>query len=393
MAKEIVVPQIGQDIETGILQDLYIKEGDYVNSGDLVASVESDKATFDIEAYDSGYVIKIMNAIGDEVRVMAPLIYLGDKNESVEQGEAVREEENGKGSIQEAVRPVIRNESRLKASPLAKRIARDNNIDLAGLKGSGPEGRIVKRDVLQEKDRLSQLAEPEQIDASDMDISTTDQKIHLSPMRRKIAERLEKSKRQIPHFYVYRDVDVTSALLVRAGFNQTSARKISINDMVVKAVALALSKYPLLNAHYIENEFIQKDDINIGIAVSVEDGLLVPVIPHANKIGVAEIAELSEKIISEARQRIIRGNQTATFTVSNLGMYGIELVLPIINPPECGILGVGAIEKRIVPFENNSFGVRELMKLSLACDHRVIDGVYAAGFLNEVKSNLEHFIL
>jgi len=393
MAKEIIVPQIGQDIDSGILQELYIKPGDYVKKGDLVAAVESDKATFEIEAYDSGYVIEILNDIGDEVKVLAPIIYLGDKDESVEPTKIEKKSKDYQELVQladKSISSVIKDSDiKIKASPLARRIASEHNIDYRQVKGTGPNGRIIKKDILEAIDKKSDTDSFGQVDTVEAELQVSDQKIILTKMRRKIAERLEESKQTIPHFYIYKSVDITHPLVLRKKFNQTSSVKISINDLIIKATSQALLKFPRLNSHFTKEEIIQKSDINIGIAVSVEDGLLVPVMANADRLTIPEIAHASQELTIAARKGILKSKATGTFTVSNLGMHGIDLVFPIINPPECGILGVGSVEKRVIPLENNAIGIREYMTLSLACDHRIIDGVYAAKFLMQLKENLE----
>ncbi len=198
-----------------------------------------------------------------------------------------------------------------------------------------------------------------------------------------------RSKQTIPHFYLFTEVDMTWALEQLTDFNQISPDKVSINDLLIKASAETLGEFPRINSHIEEDRIIHKDEINIGVAVSVEGGLLVPVISNADNKNLTEIAAASRKISEEAQRGKLSEFLPATFTISNLGMYEVNKFLPIINPPECAIMGAGKIEKRIVPLDKNITAVREILTLSLACDHRGVDGVYAARFLEKMKKYLE----
>jgi pyruvate dehydrogenase E2 component (dihydrolipoamide acetyltransferase) len=394
MVKQIIVPQIGQDIESGKLVDLNVKVGDFVKKGDLVAAVESDKATFEIEAFESGYVIQVLNTIGDEVKVLSPIVYLGEKDEAVnsQARDVINQEMQDSVPVQDVGdnKKIKDLQNKIKASPLARRIAKENKIDYMKIRGTGPNGRIIKNDVLEELSKKAGDAVAEQTDLTDRHLSEPDQKITMTKMRLKIRERLEKSKKTIPHFYLYKSVDMTQPLELSKAYNKTSSLKISINDIIIRATTQALLRYPRLNSYFIDNEIIQKGNINIGIAVSVEDGLLVPVIENADKLTITEIGKISKDLSTAARKGVIKSEAVGTFTISNLGMYGIDLVFPIINPPECAILGVGAVEQRVVPLENNTIGIRDKLMLSLACDHRIIDGVYGSQFLIDIKDQLEN---
>lgn len=215
-----------------------------------------------------------------------------------------------------------------------------------------------------------------------------DLNLPFSKMRKRIAERLTYSKSHIPHFYLEMEIDLTAALALRAVRNSGEGLHLSVNDLVVKAAAVSLAEFEKMNSHVHEDGITVKKEINIGIAVAVADGLIVPVIPEADLKSVREISEISGKKISDAKRGVIDPGSPGTFTVTNLGMYGVRRFLPIINPPECGILAAGCVEKRII-YRNGGNEVSDLMSAVLACDHRGTDGVYAAQFLGRLKAALE----
>jgi pyruvate dehydrogenase E2 component (dihydrolipoamide acetyltransferase) len=370
--------------------------------------VDSDKASFEVEAFESGIVLKLLYQEGAEAKVFEPIAYIGAENEKIEDIDGASDEKQAAPESEESVgktgapAALPQQESsipaRIFASPVARRIAKTYALDLSAIAGSGPMGRIIKRDVI---GLVSPSNGPEpkapavapmlsrQLDLPPA--ADRDEEVPFNKIRQKIAERLTQSKQSIPHFYLFMDVDLTLAMTWRAAYNQSTQQKITVNDVLLKVVAATLRKYPQLNSHVNENKLIIRKDINIGIAVSVDDGLLVPVIPQADKLGIQEISRLTRENAEGARRGTLKVQSVGTFTISNLGMYGINSVLPIINPPESAILGVGGIEKRVVPLDNNAFGVREIMTVTLACDHRAVDGTYGARFLQDVKAYLENF--
>jgi len=277
-------------------------------------------------------------------------------------------------------------------------------VDLEHLSGSGPHGRILKRDVLEAAAgaapapagtpvaTAAAAARPVEAPAAVPEVLTGDRDVPFSKMRRRIAARLTQSKRDIPHFYLFIDIDMTPALAWRAAYNERARTRVTLNDMIVKAAAAALVKHRGLNAHASAEGVVLKKQINIGIAVSTPEGLIVPVIENAEKKDLAGIGEEARRNAEGARQGRLKPQAPGTFTVSNLGMYEISFFLPIINPPECAILGVGAIEKRVVPTGKSSMGIRDMLTLTLACDHRAVDGAEAAGFLAEMKRILQQYI-
>jgi pyruvate dehydrogenase E2 component (dihydrolipoamide acetyltransferase) len=406
MATPILMPQVGQDIEVGRVIEWLVREGDLVNEGDVIAVVESEKATFDVEAYESGTVLKILHFDGEEVEVLTPIGYIGQPGEDIEEltqtvGGTIVEQTGGKPPLQSSRSDDAK--SRKLASPSARRIAHQRGIDLDTIPGSGPGGRVVKRDVIAALSSIASIEEepitsfPEAPEAPDVApdarlVRSEDVVFPFSTMRRVTAERLTRSKQTIPHFYLFADVDMTDALIWRTAYNDRNQARITVTDMVVQASASALSEFERMNAHVDGDRLIVRKSINIGVAVSVPDGLLVPVVPDADQKDIQEISRICRENAELAQRGSLRDLGLGTFTISNLGMHSINQFLPIINPPECAILGVGSIEKKVVAI-GNGIHIRNVMTLSLACDHRAVDGVYAAQFVNRIKHHLDYRML
>ena len=405
MAKPINMPQVGQDIKTGIITEWRVKENDTVKKGDIVAVVESDKASFEVESFESGVILKRLYKEGDAARVLEPIAYVGEPGEKLDEaiaGAAVEKPVPARpGSGDGRDRTVT--SGRIFATPSARRLAREKSVDLSRLSGSGPHGRILKRDVLSAAVEIespeiagSRSASEIQFSAPDIpaapQVLPADQSVPFSKIRQRIAARLTRSVRDIPHFHLFIDVDMTPARAWRAAFNDGADHKVTVNDLIVKAAAAALLKYRGLNAHASPDGLVLKKSINIGVAVSTPEGLLVPVIENADTMDLAAIGRAARQIAEGARRGVLKAQAPGTFTISNLGMYSISFFLPIINPPEVAILGVGAIEKRVVPTGASSMGIRDRITLTLACDHRAVDGTEAAKFLREIKRILEQYI-
>ena len=386
MANPILMPQVGQDIESGKIIEWRVKVNDTVQKGDVIALVESDKAVFEVEAYDSGVILKLLFDEGQDARVLEPIAILGRSGEEITEAtdsvEGSPQPEQKEDIAEEKSAPAAVSGTRIFSSPSARRVAREHNIEISAIEGSGPHGRIRKQDVLT---FLAASSAVDVLPASPAD----DEQIPFSHVRRRIAHRLSESKQKIPHFYLFSDVDMTGALMCRAVFNEKNGEKITINDVIIKAVAEALGSFPRMNAHVVDNTIIVKKQINIGVAVSTKDGLLVPVVPYWDLESIRTIHRTLVGLSDGARRGIMKSNIRSSFTVSNLGMYGVRMFLPIINPPECAILGIGAVENRVVPLSDRSMGMRRMVTLSLACDHRAVDGTYAARFLQTVKTELE----
>jgi len=414
MATPINMPQVGQDIETAIVTEWKVKEGDILNVGDVVALVESDKAVFEVETFEAGILLKIVVKEGEEGKVFAPIAYVGPKGEEGEKN-ATSEgggTEKGERKTEKGERTTFRvppSTRRVFASPSARRLALQYDVDLGTLKGTGPNDRIIKSDILkavESADIEQQIGEPESQSSKKYPVSriphpasnttesnenNSDQIIPFTKIRQSIADRMTRSATTIPHFYLSIDVDMTAALAWRKAFNLTSEVKISVNDLIIRAVAQILARYPRMNAHAEVDKLIVKNEINIGVAVSVEDGLIVPVIPRADRKSLQEISLAAKDIAEQAKNGLMKPTNPGTFTISNLGMYGIDQFWPIINPPEAAILGVGTTTKKMHSGPGNSFAPRDILKLTLACDHRAINGAYGAEFLCSIKNVLEGY--
>jgi pyruvate dehydrogenase E2 component (dihydrolipoamide acetyltransferase) len=377
MASAVIMPQVGQDIETATIVEWIKKENDPIQKGDIIATVESDKAAFDVEAYESGLLLKILYKEGDEVKVLTPIAYIGQPGEKIVTDTPATDTPSAPAAdnIAQPTSEPKREHKGPIASPSAKRLAREKGIDLKTVTGTGPGGRITKEDVL---------------NVTESTIGTeADEVIPFSPMRAKIAERLTHSKQTIPHFILFTDIDMTEANAWRKQFNESQGVKITVTDMVVRAVASTLFEFPHMNAHVAHDKIILKKAVNIGVAVSVTDGLAVPVIAEANTKTLTQISQESRKNTEAIRKGKLLTNAIGSFTVSNLGMHAVDKFVPIINPPECAILALGrAVEKPTVV--NGTLCIRHIMTATLACDHRAIDGTDAARFMEAIKHYLEN---
>ncbi len=432
MATTINMPQVGQDIETARIIEWHFKPGDEVREGDVLATVESDKASFEVEIFEPGVILELFFEEGDEAEVLKPIALIGQKGEkmdtlTIEENIEVawKEKNQEKEILIEDNKPRQQN-GKLFASPSARRIAKENNLDLIEVYGTGPNKRIIKKDVLdflKEKPKVARITPLAKKIAEDFGLdykeisgsghegrvvkqdilssavmrksniiapSSEDRVIHFDKMRKRIAERLGFSKMTIPHYYLFMDVDFSNVVEWRKTTNEKLGLKISVNDIIVKVVADTLNVFPEMNAHVDDEKIVVKPDINMGVAVSTAVGLLVPVIPNANQLNIGEIHETSKKNAEDARRGVVNFTKPGTFTVSNLGMYGISRFLPIINPPECAILSVGSIEKKVMP-ANNGIKIIDSLTLGLACDHRAVDGAMASQFLSKIKEDIENY--
>ncbi len=451
MPAEITMPQLSDTMTEGTLIKWNKKEGDKVKAGEEVADVETDKATMPLESYDGGTIAYIAVQEGGKVAVgsLVAVIAKGSENPAeikakyaaggnakpaapaaaplaraaesapaaqpdkvtatatlvaASRGEIHEPDGVGHGATREASHPVPplpqakgNGEShRVRVSPLAKRIATENKLDLSRVPGSGPEGRIVQRDVLSYLEngggKESAASAPA---ATPVVLSGEKQVITLTKMRTAIAAALLRSKQTVPHFYETIDIDVTDLSQLRERLNKRLEKekvRLSLADFITKAVASTLIQHPALNARFNseKGEITRYGDVNLGIAVSVPDGLIVPVLRGVNLLGLKEIRARSEDLIKRGRdQRLKREEMSeATFTISSLGTFGIRDFSAIINPPEVGILAVGAAEKRAV-VKGDAIVIRTMMSVTLSCDHRVVDGATAADFLRSLKETLE----
>ena len=378
MTKNIIMPKYGLQQDNGTVVEWRVKEGDHVNKGDILLDLETDKALFEYESPESGYIRKLVAQNGEEVPVLSVIAIITDEaDEAIEDltpasTDSPTEEPRQIADTAEREPALEAPTQRIKRSPAARRRARELNIDLANIAGTGPGGRIVLADV-----ELAASAAPS---------STT-----LSRMRQAIGRTMAYSKSTIPHFYVATEIDMTDAEIWRKNLAETDAIKLSVTDLFVKAAADALTQYPALNASLDgDTAVIVHDTVDIGLAVGTDDGLVVPVIPNADRAFLTDLADERGQRVEEARQGKMRGDASATFTISNLGMFGVTSFTAIVNPPEAAILAVGAAIARVVPIgDTMTIAVRQIAEVTLSADHRLVDGVVAAQFLQALKQNLQ----
>jgi len=434
MPTYIEMPKLSDTMTEGTLVKWHIQAGDTVEIGDVVADVETDKATMEMEAFEEGKVHEILVEEGSKVAIGERLAVVleegedapkeGDKSEEkeIKEKSAKEEDEPKKAekaskdkedkkekksedkpaelSEKSATKPPAKEDDgdRVKASPLAKKIAKERGVSLFGVRGTGPGGRVVAKDVPEagSQSRSSAPAAPLiQPDKSAGESET----INLSGMRKVIAERLLASKTQIPHFYLDVEVDAEPISRLRRQLNQiaegtggSEGGKITINDFVLLATARAAALHPKVNASFGGDHIVQYRDVNLAVAVAVEDGLVTPVIRAAQSLTLRQISEGVKDLAGRARSKKLKPDeyQGGTITVSNLGAYGVERFAAIINPPQSAILAVGAIVKKPVVNEKDEIVVGERMTISLSCDHRVIDGAIAAEYLSALRRLIEN---
>ena len=429
MAIAVEMPKMTDTMEEGVLIAWMVEEGDAISAGDIIAQVETDKATMDVEAYDDGVVLKKVATEGDAIPIGALIAVLGKAGEDAApilakyaQGgdgaapvpDAQPEDTASATAMPSGDAAPVESVGRVKASPLARKLAVDHGLDLRSVRGSGPEGRIIKRDIEALLTPQAPVGVPiptpvvEPVVTPTAMPSTTPvrvavvseeeeyEAVRISQMRKAIARRLAESKYGAPHFYLTIEVKMERAVAVRKQLNALAEAedrpKISFNDLITKACAVALRQHPQVNASYLaeEGEIRRYSNVHIGIAVAVDDGLVTPVIRNADRKGLAELATETRMLAGRARERKLQPDEMAgsTFTTSNLGMFGIEAFTAIINPPNACILAIGAI--RDVPVvDHGEIVAGKRMKVTLSCDHRVVDGATGAQFMATLRQHLE----
>ena len=393
------MPRLSDTMTDGVVAKWHKKIGDIIKEGDLLADIETDKATMEFESFQEGVLLHIGVKENETAQVDSILAVLGEKDEDISML-LQQSEDNVKEdvSLQDAVEKInvpnsIKDEvpishstekdsSFIKVSPLARKMAKEKNIDLSTIKGSGDGGRIIKRDL--------EIVNTVREDINHVTNKLEDKEIPVSQMRRTIAHRLSESKFSAPHFYLNIEVVMDNLIQSRKDVNNKNGIKISFNDILVKAVSMAIKKHPVINSSWLDSHIKFHQNINIGVAVSVENGLIVPVIKSADLKSLSEISADTNSLIQKAKENKLQpvdweGN---TFTISNLGMFGIDDFTAIINPPDACILAVGAIKERPL-VDNGNIVPASIMRLTLSCDHRVVDGVAGAKFLNTLKNMLE----
>lgn len=418
MAEVVYMPKLSDTMLEGVVASWNKKVGDKVASGELLAEIETDKATMEFESFYDGVLLHIGVDTGKTAPVNAILAIIGDAGEDITallanagtttvtetaapQLEAAPVAEDKAAPVVAApivetkavpVAPVSNSGGRVFASPLAKKVAEEKGIDIHNIAGTGESGRVVKRDVDHYVPYVP-AAGVNNFVATQVGVeSFTD--VTNSQMRKAIAKTLCASKFSAPHFYLKMEVDMDNAIAAREAINSKSGSKVSFNDMIIKAVAASLRKHPKVNADWIGEAIRYNNHIHVGVAVAVEEGLVVPVVKFADSKGIAELGAEIKDLASRARDKKIKPEemQGGTFAVSNLGMYGIEDFTSIINPPNGCILSVGQIKQTPV-IKNGQIVPGNVLKLSLSCDHRVVDGAIGSEFLQTLKNLLENPVL
>ncbi len=397
MATKVVMEALSPTMEEGRLVTWLKKEGDAVSTGDTLAEVETDKAVMELVARADGVLRRILVTEGQTVDVATLIAVIAGADEDISgivsapvASEAVQPASTAAAAaaapVTETAEPeppdTGTTERRIKASPLARKLAGEKGIDLANVRGSGPAGRIIKKDL--ESVGTAALPAPGSPVGESEDVP-------LTMIRKTIARRLASSLGPIPHFFLTTTVDMENVAQARAGLNAAGEGKISFNDIIVKVVSMALSKHRACNAWWQEDHIRYFTEVHMSIAVAIEDGLITPVVRNANLKSLRDISAETKELVARAQQRKLAPEEYTggTFSLSNLGMFGIDEFTAIINPPEAGIIAIGAIAEEPVAF-NGEIVVRKRMKLTMSCDHRVIDGATGATFLQTVKLMLEN---
>ena len=413
MAEIITMPRLSDTMTEGVVAQWLKKVGDKISEGDILAEIETDKATMEFESFNEGTLLFIGLKDGESAPVDSLLAIIGEEGENIEalvkdfkianpkEDKPIKEDKKPsatsepakpttetKVSVEQAPVATTNTSGRIIASPLAKKIAADKGISIANVAGSGENGRVVKRDIenyvpaVASTNTVSPIANVGEISFEE---STNSQ------MRKTIARRLAESKFTAPHYYLMLEINMDNAIASRTKINELPDTKVSFNDMVVKASAMALKKHPKVNSQWFDDKTRINHHVSIGVAVAVEDGLVVPVIPFTDQRSLTEIgAEVKDKAIRAKSKKLTPAEMDgSTFTVSNLGMFGISEFTSIINQPNSAILSVGAIVQKPV-VKNGEIVVGNTMKVTLACDHRTVDGATGAAFLQTLKQYIEN---
>ena len=424
MAEIIRMPKMSDTMEEGVIAGWVKKVGDEVKSGDILAEVETDKATMELESYDDGFLLHVGVKDGESVPVDGVIAIIGEKGENIddilkevsneqnnneavdpkdvkeeivdedepaEENLEVKEEEEVKNTEDkiEDINIDFSNESdRIKASPLAKKLASEKGVDISMVKGSGDGGRIIKEDI--ENFKHSENIPIKEVKLPEIYSKESYEEIPVSQMRKTISKRLAESKFSAPHFYLTMEIDMDNCVEGRNKINETSDVKISFNDIIIKAAAVSLRKHPMVNASFLTDKIRVNNHIHIGVAVAVDEGLLVPVIRFADNKSLSHISTEVRNLAGKAKNKELQPSdwEGNTFTISNLGMFGIDEFTAIINPNDACILAVGGIKNTPV-VKNGEIVPGNVMKVTLSCDHRIVDGAIGSAFLKTLKELIE----
>ena len=423
MAEIIRMPKMSDTMEEGVIAGWLKKVGDEVKSGDILAEVETDKATMELESYDDGFLLHVGVKDGESVPVDGVIAIIGEKGENIDDilKEVSNEQNNNeavdakdeKEEIVDEDDPVEENlelkeeevkntedkiedinidfsnvSDRIKASPLAKKLASEKGVDISMVKGSGDGGRIIKEDI--ENFKHSENIPTKEVKLPEIYSKESYEEIPVSQMRKTISKRLAESKFSAPHFYLTMEIDMDNCVEGRNKINETSDVKISFNDIIIKAAAVSLRKHPMVNASFLTDKIRVNNHIHIGVAVAVDEGLLVPVIRFADNKSLSHISTEVRNLAGKAKNKELQPSdwEGNTFTISNLGMFGIDEFTAIINPNDACILAVGGIKNTPV-VKNGEIVPGNVMKVTLSCDHRIVDGAIGSAFLKTLKELIE----
>lgn len=432
--KEVIMPKLGQTVEVALIERWHKKEGDTIEKGEVLLEITTDKATLEVESFYSGTIRKALYQEGESVPVNSIIAFIGEPDEAIpeiplpvtvekkisaaSQSLPAAKPARGPVSVPTAVTASPPRDGRIFISPRARKRCEELEIPFRCLSGSGPGGRIIEQDVLEYESKRSSLKvtpvaqkiafqrsvdlltlsgtgpngkiTKEDVEHAEPTSVPGGRTVKLTAMRRIIAERMVESKSTVPHFYLDMDVDMSQAIILRKDLNAQGRFKVSFNDFLMRACTLAFTKVPAMNVSWGGDALIYRDQVDIGLAVAVEDGLFVPVLRSLNRRSIDQVASGNAELIERSRTRRLTPDDygNASMTISNLGMFGVERVFPIINPGESCILGVGRIAEKVVAM-NGGIHIRNVMTLILAADHRVVDGAIAAEFLRVVKAAME----
>ena len=424
MAEIIRMPKMSDTMEEGVIAGWLKKVGDEVKSGDILAEVETDKATMELESYDDGFLLHVGVKDGESVPVDGVIAIIGEKGENIddilkevsneqnnneavdakdEKEEIVDEDNPVKENLEVKEEEEVKNtedkiedinidfsnvSDRIKASPLAKKLASEKGVDISMVKGSGDGGRIIKEDI--ENFKHSENIPTKEVKLPEIYSKESYEEIPVSQMRKIISKRLAESKFSAPHFYLTMEIDMDNCIEGRNKINETSDVKISFNDIIIKAAAVSLRKHPMVNASFLTDKIRVNNHIHIGVAVAVDEGLLVPVIRFADNKSLSHISTEVRNLAGKAKNKELQPSdwEGNTFTISNLGMFGIDEFTAIINPNDACILAVGGIKNTPV-VKNGEIVPGNVMKVTLSCDHRIVDGAIGSAFLKTLKELIE----
>ena len=392
MAEVINMPRLSDTMEEGTLAKWFKKVGETVKEGEILAEIETDKATMEFESFHDGILLHVGIDEGSTAPVDSIIAIIGSKGEDISsflKNDDTEVKEDPKPEVKEDPKPVSNNNKpndRILISPLAKRLAKEKGIDIHSVKGTGDNGRIIKRDIDSFKpSNYSQFSQPS------AQVTESSYETQNSTMRKAIAKRLADSKFSAPHYYLNIELEMDNMISFRKQFIQTQNIKISFNDIIAKAVSLSLAKHPKVNSRWYDDKIIFNEHVHLGVAVAVDDGLIVPIVKFANSKDLPQINSEIKDFAERAKNKKLTPAEIegSTFTISNLGMFGIESFTSIINQPNSAILSIGAIVQKPI-IKNNEIVIGNTMKLTLACDHRTVDGATGSLFLKTLKEYIEN---